>query len=235
MFKGAGCRRELRRGRGGASFGFEMTPNSVIDNACGKLFTLPEVLNSGIVGEDERSWFVFVSRPLEVTGLLGGIGNEGRGSSALWIPESSPGTERERPVLFGLPGLRGAGSTSLSYSESKRAVGEIICWARVPGVLGKGGTSSPYEVVDDRLEWDLWKRGEADDMGEDDRVVVLGRGATGLVFDPLLVDGRGAISCTVLSFSPGAVDGRTPDNDDRDCINFVNNTPVSPTFPWLCL
>ena len=125
MFNGAGCRRELRRGRGGASFGFEMTPNSVIDRECGKLLTLSVVLNDGIVGEGGLPGSVSASKPLEVTGLRGGNGNEGRRSSALFNPDSSPGTERERPVLFGLPGLRGIGSTSFSFSN--RSLGDTIC------------------------------------------------------------------------------------------------------------
>ena len=98
-------------------------------------------------------------------------------------------------------------------------------------MLGNGGTSSPYEVVDDRLECDLWNRGEADDIGDEERVVVLCRGAEGLVFEPLLVDGLEGISCVDLSLKPGAVDGRTPDNEVRDCINLESSTPVSLTFP----
>ena len=47
----------------------------------------------------------------------------------------------------------------------------------LPGA-GKGGSSSPYDEVDDLFECGLWKnRAEAisEDIGEEDRVVVLGR------------------------------------------------------------
>lgn len=93
---------------------------------------------------------------------------------------------------------------------------------------GKGGSSSPYEVVDDLFECDFWKNlvdAISDDTGDEDRVVVLGRGSA-LV--PVEGRDRGSVSARAV-FTDGAVDGRTPDMEERDCMKRERRIPDSPT------
>ncbi len=111
-----------------------------------------------------------------------------------------------------------------------------------PKFLGMGGSSSPREENDDRVEGvRLWlkKPDEATslDTGDDERVLVLGRWPRLprlLVVFP--VDGRPAVP--VLGRDDDdeaafveAAEGRTPDNDERDCMNRFSSTPFSLTSP----
>ena len=65
---------------------------------------------------------------------------------------------------------------------------------------------------------------------DDDLVVVLGLGSA-----LVPVDGRdlGSVSERAAGLCVGAVEGRIPDIDDRDCMNLDNNIPVSPTISSL--
>ena len=237
-----GCRLELLRGRREVDWGEDSeTPNSVMEResagwlVMGKLFTAPIVLKEGMVGEGGVEGL----HPRLWGGRLGGNGKEGRESSiGLVRKEGSSGTERDRAglrLLVVLMGVDGWETSSSSLSMRYNSEGERMCCdtGTVWEVLGNGGSSSPYEVVDDLLECDFWKNfveAMSDDIGDDDLVVVLGLGSA-----LVPVDGRdlGSVSERAAGLCVGAVEGRIPDIDDRDCMNLDNNIPVSPTISSL--
>ena len=81
-------------------------------------------------------------------------------------------------------------------------------WPTAP-CCGRGGSSAPYDEMEECAEWVLLKNREdamSEDIGDDERVVVLGRA----------VEGRELV-CSVRGLPfPGADDGRTTDIDERD-------------------
>lgn len=93
-------------------------------------------------------------------------------------------------------------------------------------MTGKGGTCSPYDEVDDRVDCVFWKKPEeagSDEMGEDDLVAVPGLCTDGDDECLLADEGREAVVCRDDVFWLDPVLGR-PLPEDRACteIGFGN-------------
>lgn len=111
-----------------------------------------------------------------------------------------------------------------------------------PRFFGMGGSSSPREEKDERVEGvRLWLKKPDDatslETGDDERVLGLGRWPRlARLFVVFPVDGRPAVPVLGRDDDDEAAfveeaEGRTPDKDERDCMNRLNNTPFSLTSP----
>ena len=212
----AGVLRELRFGRGGAG------PNSdkgavLGERAVGeKLFTQSSVLNDGRVGEAERS----CDDPSRgcVPGRRGG-GRKERGFSSAELvgygSSSAVGSEAVRT------GLRFVGAFWLRFVVSSRpsSSGDMMRWPMtVECEVGTGGISSPYDDAEDRGDLDFGKKPDeagSEEIGDDDRVVVLGLGTDGVAGCLPPVEDLEAAVCRDVTFWLDPVLGRAPLPEER--------------------
>lgn len=84
--------------------------------------------------------------------------------------------------------------------------------------MGTGGISSPYDDAEDRGDLDFGKKPDeagSEEIGDDDRVVVLGLGTEGVAGCLLPVEDREATVCRNGAFWLDPVLGRAPLPDER--------------------
>jgi hypothetical protein len=180
-----------------------------------KVLIASEVENAGMMGEADRSSSDFDES--ESTALwnfgggtrLGGMGSDCSSTAGVCtIIQSSDARDAEGMSsfsFFDLEGVSAAAFFPLDLSSSLcilySSLGGMICWPTLElPCLGRGfgiggGSSLPKrDDVDERAEDWRWKKRDdatSEELGEDDRVVVLGRGLGEFV----VWEGDGLLGC----------------------------------------